>query len=122
MSIQAVNENSGDTQKNKALWINSWEPTGNNALYRTSDLLFEHKDQIERFLRMRSKQIFSLEETIILYDLTNTYFTGKASGYKRGRSKQKRNDCPLVTLGLVLDGKGFVKGQISIKEDKIPRH
>ena len=95
---------------------------GNNALYRTSDLLFEHKDQIERFLRMRSKQIFSLKETSILYDLTNTYFTGKASGYKRGRSKQKRNDCPLVTLDLVLDEKGFVKGQISIKEDKIPRH
>jgi transposase len=83
---------------------------GNNALYRTSELLFEHKEQIERFLRMRSKEIFSLKETIILYDLTNTYFTGKASGYKRGRSKQKHNDCPLVTLGLVLDEKGFVKG------------
>ena len=83
---------------------------GNNALYRTSDLLFEHKDQIERFLRMRSKDIFSLKETIILYDLTNTYFTGEAPGYKRGRSKQKRNDCPLVTLGLILDEKGFVKG------------
>jgi transposase len=82
---------------------------GNNALYRTSDLLFEHKDQIERFLRMRSKEIFSLKETIILYDLTNTYFTGEAPGYKRGRSKQKRNDCPLVTLGLVLDENGFVK-------------
>ena len=83
---------------------------GNNALYRTSDLLFEHKNQIERFLRMRSKKIFSLKETIILYDLTNTYFTGEAPGYKRGRSKQKRNDCPLVTLGLVLDENGFVKG------------
>jgi len=83
---------------------------GNNALYRTSDFLFEHKDQIERFLHMRSKEIFSLKETIILYDLTNTYFTGEAPGYKRGRSKQKRNDCPLVTLGLVLDEKGFVKG------------
>jgi transposase len=83
---------------------------GNNALYRTSDLLVEHKDQIEQFLRIRSKEIFSLKETIILYDLTNTYFTGQAPGYKRGKSKQKRNDCPLVTLGLVLDEKGFVKG------------
>jgi len=88
----------------------SFSHIGNNALYRTSDLLFEHKDQIERFLRMRSKEIFSLKETIILYDLTNTYFTGEAPGYKRGRSKQKRNDCPLVTLGLVLDENGFVKG------------
>jgi len=83
---------------------------GNNALYRTSDLLFEHKEQIERFLRIQSKEIFSLKETIILYDLTNTYFTGAAPGYKRGRSKQKRNDCPLVTLGLVLDENGFIKG------------
>jgi hypothetical protein len=28
---------------------------------------------------------------------------------KRGRSKEKRSDCPLVTLGLVLDGSGFVR-------------
>ena len=88
----------------------SFLPSGNNALYRTSDLLFKNKAKIERFLRMRSKELFSLKETIILYDLTNTYFTGQAPGYKRGRSKQKRNDCPLVTMGLILDEKGFVKG------------
>ena len=28
---------------------------------------------------------------------------------KFGHSKQKRFDCPLVTLGLVLDGSGFVR-------------
>jgi len=83
---------------------------GNKALSRTSDLLFEHKDQIERFLRIQSKEIFSLKETMILYDLTNTYVTGVAPGYKRGRSEQKRNDCPLVTPGLVLDENGFIKG------------
>ncbi|MBW1798886.1 MAG: IS1634 family transposase [Deltaproteobacteria bacterium] len=87
-----------------------FSPIGNNALYRTSDLLFEHKDEIERFLRVRSKNIFSLKETIILYDLTNTYFTGEAPDSKRGRSNQKRHACPLVTLGLILDEKGFVKG------------
>ncbi|WP_035418180.1 transposase, partial [Ferrovum myxofaciens] len=26
-----------------------------------------------------------------------------------GHSKEKRSDCPLVTLGLVLDGSGFVR-------------
>jgi hypothetical protein len=86
---------------------------GQNGLYRTSDLLFENKDFIERFLRRHSKEIFSLKEMIVLYDLTNTYFAGKADSYpkaKRGRSKQKRSDRPLVTLGLVLDEKGFVKG------------
>ena len=84
----------------------------NNALYRTSDLLIDNKEIIEKFLRRRSKKIFSLSETIILYDLSNTYFAGEATAYekaKRGKSKQKRNDRPLVTLGLVLDEKGFVK-------------
>jgi len=53
-----------------------------------------------------------LEEKIILYDLTNTFFegTGKYNPKaKYGRSKEKRYDCPLVTLGLVLDMQGFPK-------------
>ena len=85
---------------------------GHNMLYRNSDLLFRHKETIERFLRMHSREIFSLGETIILYDLTNTYFSGSAAGYNkanRGRSKQKRSDRPLVTLGVVLDERGFIK-------------
>lgn len=83
-----------------------------NALYRASDLLMDNKESMEGFLRRRSREVFSLQETIILYDLTNTYFAGEASTYekaKRGRSKQKRNDRPLVTLGLVLDEQGFLK-------------
>jgi transposase len=50
--------------------------------------------------------------TVTLYDLTNTYFEGTAAGNAkaaRGRSKKKRSDCPLVTLGLVLDSSGFVR-------------
>ena len=90
----------------------SFSHISQNALYRASDLLFDNKDIIESFLRRRSKEVFSLKETIILYDLTNTYFAGEASTYekaKRGKSKQKRNDRPLVTLGLVLDEEGFLK-------------
>jgi transposase len=56
--------------------------------------------------------LFQFEETVTLFDLTNTYFEGAAAANpkaKRGRSKEKRSDCPLVTLGLVLDGSGFVR-------------
>lgn len=84
----------------------------NNALYETSDLLFSHKDVIEQHLREDSKYLLGLGESIILYDLTNTYFEGSTAYYekaKHGRSKQKRNDCPLVTLGIVLDENGFLK-------------
>lgn len=83
-----------------------------NALYRISDSLLEHKDEIERHLAKKEKNLFSLEEKIILYDLTNTYFEGTARDNKkakRGRSKEKRYDCPLVTLGLVIDEDGFPK-------------
>ena len=56
--------------------------------------------------------LFQLGEKIILYDLTNTYLTGsgkQSDMARRGRSKQKRNDCPLLTLALIVDGEGFPK-------------
>lgn len=84
----------------------------NNALYETSDILFSHKDTIEKFLRNHSKKLLGLGESIILYDLTNTYFEGDVPYCKKakhGRSKDKRNDRPLVTLGIVLDENGFLK-------------
>lgn len=83
-----------------------------NSLYNVIDLLFEHKTEIEAHLRRKENDLFSLEETIILYDLTNTYFEGRAasnSKAKFGRSKEKRSDCKLLTLGLVIDSKGFPK-------------
>ena len=83
-----------------------------NSLYKVSDLVYKHKAEIESHLRQRENDLFSLNETIILYDLTNTYFEGRAacnSKAKFGRSKEKRSDCKLVALGLVIDSKGFPK-------------
>lgn len=82
-----------------------------NILYRVSDLLIENQDAIERYLSERERDLFSLKEKIILYDLTNTYFeSSKTSDLKKyGRCKQKRNNQPLVTLGLVIDEQGFPK-------------
>jgi Transposase DDE domain len=81
-------------------------------LYRTSDLLVRHRDKIESVLFSKIQDLFDFPATVTLYDLTNTYFEGSALGNEkaaRGRSKEKRSDCPLVTLGLVLDGSGFVR-------------
>jgi transposase len=81
-------------------------------LYRTSDRLIRHRDAIEDALFSRIQDLFALSVTVTLYDLTNTYFEGTATGNTkaaRGRSKEKRADCPLVTLGLVLDSSGFVR-------------
>ncbi len=79
-------------------------------LYRASDQLWQHRAALQERLYCSEKNLFGFEETITLYDLTNTYFEGgsKASPLtQRGRSKEKRSDAPLVTLGLVLDGSGF---------------
>jgi len=82
------------------------------ALHRTAVLLWEHHDKIEQRLSQAAREIFGLKETIILYDLTNTYFEGSKKGSKiakHAKSKDKRNDRPLITLALTLDGQGFPK-------------
>ena len=82
------------------------------ALHRVSVLLFENREFIEKRLREKAREVFSLQEAIILYDLTNTYFEGSKKGSaiaKHGRSKEKRNDCPIVTLALTVDAEGFPK-------------
>jgi transposase len=86
--------------------------TSLSRVYRASDLLLKHKEEIETFVYAAQKCAFEFEETITLYDLTNTYFEGSGKLNKNaafGRSKEKRSDCPLVTLALVLDGSGFPK-------------
>ncbi len=81
-------------------------------MYQISDQLLKHKKSLEEFLFTKEQNLFEIGETITLYDLTNTYFEGSGLYNElaaHGHSKEKRTDCPLVTLGLVLDGSGFPK-------------
>ena len=89
-----------------------FEAMSSMRLYRVSDLLIKNRDKIENALFTRIKTLFSLPVTVTLYDLTNTYFEGEMaenSKAARGHSKEKRSDCPLVTLALMLDASGFVR-------------
>ena len=88
-----------------------FETMGPMQLYRASDALMAHREAIERHLFDQALGLFDLHPTVTLYDLTNTFFEGEAAGQpkaKRGHSKDKRSDCPLLTLALVLDASGFV--------------
>ena len=81
-------------------------------LHRAADALLKHQEAIESHLFARVQDLFNLPATVSLYDLTNTYFEGAAEANtkaKRGHSKENRTDCPLLTLGLVLDSSGFVR-------------
>ena len=81
-------------------------------MYRASDALMKHRQAIEAHLFTRAMGLFDLEPRVTLFDLTNTFFEGAATDQpkaQRGHSKDKRSDCRLLTLGLVLDGAGFVR-------------
>ena len=90
----------------------SFETLGPMRLYRASDALMAHRDAIETHLFQQALDLFALAPTVTLYDLSNTYFEGGADKQptaRRGHSKDQRTDCPLLTLGLVLDASGFVR-------------
>lgn len=83
-----------------------------HKLYRISRLLYEHRDGIEQYLSHKTSELFDLQDKIILYDLTNTYFEGRKQNSQIamfGNSKEKRKDAKLVTLALVVNIEGFVK-------------
>lgn len=92
------------------LMEHDFETTTLNRLYTVGDKLLKSQSSLEQFLYQQEKNLFNLASTIILYDLTNTYFEGTCTANKKakfGRSKEKRSDCRLVTMGLVLGKEGF---------------
>ncbi len=83
-----------------------------DQLYSISHKLYSVKDKLERYLSKRTNELFDLEDKIILYDLTNTYFEGRMQNSKLakfGRSKEKRKDARLVVLAVVINREGFLK-------------
>lgn len=83
-----------------------------DRVYKAADMLLKNKTKIEGHLQSRESSLFNLTESIILYDLTNTFFEGSGKYNSKahfGNSKEKRRDCPLVTLALALDADGFPK-------------
>ncbi len=79
------------------------------TLCRIGDRLWRHRAAIQRELFNRERALLDLPETIAFYDLANVHCHGHTDGElpRFGRSRQKRDDCPLVTLALALDGAGF---------------
>lgn len=83
-----------------------------HALHRIADQLLAVKEILEEQLAETTSDLFSLNNQLVLYDLTNTYFESPKSQSemaKYHRSKERRNDCPLMTLALMVDEYGFPK-------------
>jgi transposase len=84
-----------------------------NRLYRTLDQLLPHKDALETHLKNRLGGLFDLEYDLLMYDITSTYFEGRAEGNplaQRGYSRDNRGDCKQVCIGLVVSRCGMQLG------------
>ena len=81
-------------------------------LYAITDRLYQHKDTIDDFLYKRLTSLFNLEDKLVIFDISNTYFETRKAGSKLakyGRSKEKRNDCPIVVFTGVINAQGFIR-------------
>jgi transposase len=91
-----------------------------DRLYRSALKLYEHKEALENHLSSWTRERFSFEDSIILYDLTNTYFEGAMRSSQLaqlGRSKEKRSDCKLLVLAMVINREGFPKHYSLVEEN-----
>jgi len=81
-----------------------------DSLYRNLDRLYPNRGKIETAVSEVERNLFNLDQTVYLYDLTSTYFEGEANGNakaKLGYSRDKRPDCLQVVVGLVVNRDGF---------------
>lgn len=84
-----------------------------DRLYRALDLMLEHKAELEGHLSRRAGELFSVDNEVLLYDVTSTYFEGEAEANplaRRGYSRDHRSDCKQVCIALVVTFDGFPLG------------
>jgi transposase len=84
-----------------------------DRLYRSLDHLLVHKSALEAHLSQRCGELFAVQNDVLLYDITSTYFEGQAEANplaQRGYSRDHRPDCKQVCIALVVTFDGFPLG------------
>jgi len=88
------------------------EAISHYSLYKIADQLYDNRVNIDKFLYKKITNMFNLKDTLVIYDLSNTYFEGRKSTSelaKHGRSKEKRNDCKQVVFTGIINPEGFIR-------------
>lgn len=83
-----------------------------DKLYKSAIRLYDVRKELMSHLSSWTKELFDYDDNLILYDLTNTYAEGcydNSKVWDYGRSKEKRHDCKLIVLALVVNSHGFPK-------------
>jgi transposase len=89
------------------------EEVNKDRLYRGLDRLLAHKAALEAHLSRRCGELFAIQNEVLLYDVTSTYFEGQAEANpqaRRGHSRDHRPDCKQVCIALVVTFDGFPLG------------
>ena len=89
------------------------EEVNKDRLYRGLDHLLVHKAALEAHLSQRCGELFAVQNEVLLYDVTSTYFEGLAEANpqaQRGHSRDHRPDCKQVCIALVVTFDGFPLG------------
>ena len=89
------------------------EEVNKDRLYRGLDHLLAYKTELEAHLSQRCGELFAIQNEVLLYDVTSTYFEGQAEANpqaRRGYSRDHRPDCKQVCIALVVTFDGFPLG------------
>jgi len=92
----------------QAVYRPQFEAIELHHLYRSLGYLLKGKDSIEQSLFARSRDLFSLEVDLVLFDTTLVHFEGQGpEGLACLGRPGNYPDCVKVLIGLVITGDGF---------------
>ena len=91
------------TNTSSILDILNLDLSGERTLQRCAEDIYTHQHEIMKQMFGSTKNLLSFDETVVLYDLTNTLYHGKQKG-------ELLRDCSLASLALTLDASGFPRG------------
>jgi len=101
-----------DSSELQKMFGHQQEQISHYSLYKAADQLYENREVIDQFLYKKVTDLFNLKDSLVIYDLSNTYFEGRKPSSQLaqyGRSKEKRNDCKQVVFTGVINPEGFIR-------------
>ncbi|MBW1735842.1 MAG: IS1634 family transposase [Deltaproteobacteria bacterium] len=85
-----------------------WQGAELHHYYQAMDVLIRHKEEIEKYLYFKDRDLFTPRPSLVFFDTTSTYFEGsrcELSDY--GYSRDRRPDREQVLIGVALDERGM---------------
>lgn len=93
------------------VYLGEHQPLQVQHCYRAMDFLLEHEQAIQKEVFWATANLLNLTVDLIFFDTTNTYFEidepGPSDLKAYGKSKDKRDDLPQVTIGLAVTREGI---------------